>query len=203
MRSAVKPDNLAAVLTAALGRFDGTSPVTEQVRYHFAHGDPARIDEAQPWMELVLAVAQHCGAAPDDALDVACAVAILHNFALVHADVGVETGASVPARYGLAHGINAGDALCALAYLQVLAAPAIARPPERTVALARALLEGNYAMCAGTSGALLGAACELGALAAGIPTGRARTFGRLGRSYGAAAPSRVDVARLCAEAGSV
>jgi geranylgeranyl diphosphate synthase type I len=200
MRSAVKPDSLAAALTAALRRFDGASPVTQQVHDHFASGEPAQTDAAQPWMELVLAVAAHAGARPDDAVDAACAVAILHNSALVHAEVGVESGPSVPARYGLAHGINAGDALCALAFLQVLMRPTVARPAERTVAMTRALLDANYAMCAGIAGALLGGACELGALAAGVPVERARVYRQLARGWGAAQPADIDVARLCSEA---
>lgn len=202
MRSAVKPDRLAAALTEALRRFDGASPVTEQVRYHFSGGEPARLAEAQPWMELVLAVAQQAGGSPDDAVDAACAVAILHNFAAIHAEVGVESGASVPAHYGLAHGINAGDALCALAYLHLLVGNAVQRPAERTVAMTRALLEANYALCAGTSGALLGAACELGALAAGVSVERAREFSRVARKFGAARPDELDAARIVSEAAA-
>lgn len=202
MHSAVKPDELGAALTAALRRFDGASPVTEQVRYHFAGGDPSRLEAAEPWMALVLAVAEGAGGDAADAVDAACAVAILYNAALVHREVGARSGASVPAHFGLAHGINAGDALCALAYLQLLVQPGATRPAERTVAMTRALLEANYALCAGTSGALLGAACELGALGAGVPVERARAFGRLGRRYGSALPGEVDVARLCSEAAA-
>lgn len=200
MRSAVKPDSLEAALREALRRFDGASPVTDQVHYHFNGGEPARLAQAQPWMELVLAVAERAGAAPAVALDAACAVAILQSAAALHAEVGADSGESVPTRYGLAHGINAGDAICALAYLQLLAGSAGARPAERTVAMTRALLEANYALCAGTAGALLGGACELGALAAGVAPERARAFGRDARRYGDAAPDAVDVARLCSEA---
>ncbi len=81
------------------------------------------------------------------------------------------SGPSISAHFGIAHGINAGDALSALAYLQLLVDPAVDRPAEQTVAMTRALQEANYAMCGGTPGALLGAACELGALAAGASLG--------------------------------
>jgi geranylgeranyl diphosphate synthase type I len=181
MSSAVKPDSLAAALDAALRRFDGASPVTEQVHYHFGESDPARRDDARRWMELVLTVAQAEGGA-ERATDAAAAVAILHQYTRVHADVGAAGGSSVSAHFGLAHGINAGDALSALAYLQLLVDPAVERPAEQTVAMTRALQEANYAMCGGTPGALLGAACELGALAAGASPERAQTYGRIGRA---------------------
>lgn len=188
MHSAAKPNNLAVALEAAIRRFDGASPVTEQVRYHFADRDPHGREDARCWMALVLAVAEVEGAPPEEALDAACAVAILHDSAMVHADVVREHEASVPAQFGHAHGINAGDALCALAYLQLLGTPP-ARPAAQTVAMARALHQANYALCAGTPGALLGAACEMGALAAGAPAERAGAYGELGRTYGAATES--------------
>jgi len=87
-------------------------------------------------MELVLAVAQAEGGA-ERAADAAAAVAILHQYARVHADVGEVSGPSVSAHFGIAHGINAGDALSALAYLQLLVDPAVERPPEQTVAMTR------------------------------------------------------------------
>jgi geranylgeranyl diphosphate synthase type I len=184
MSSAVEPDNLAQALDAAIRRFNGRSPVTEQVRYHFgrAEGRPLR-------MELVLAVAAAEGGTPEDALDAACAVEILHHYAQVHEAVAAGGSDGVPGRFGVPHGINAGDALCALAYLQLVAQPR--RSPERTVAMTRALHEADYAMCAAradgadTTAVLLGAACELGALAAGGDPARAGAWGRLGRSYGA------------------
>jgi len=181
MRSVVEPDSLAAALEAALRRFDGASPVTEQVHYHFSESDPTRRNDARQWMELVLAVAQAEGGA-ERAADAAAAVAILHQYARVHADVGEVSGPSVSAHFGIAHGINAGDALSALAYLQLLVDPAVERPAEQTVAMTRALQEANYAMCGGTPGALLGAACELGALAAGASPERAQTYRRIGRA---------------------
>jgi geranylgeranyl pyrophosphate synthase len=184
MSSAVEPDSLLQSLDAAIRRFDGRSPVTEQVRFHVGTtaGTPLR-------MQLVLAVAAAEGAHPEAALDAACAVEILHHCALVHADVAAGGERGVPARFGLAHGINAGDALSALAYLQLVTAPT--RPPERTVAMTRVLHEANYALCAARAagesadGVLLGAACELGALAAGGDAARARAYARFGRSFGA------------------
>ena len=163
-------DSLATALAAALRRFDGTSPVTEQVHYHFERGSPTGRSEAVDWMERVLAAAAEAGGAPERAIDAAVAVAILQQYALVHADVNASTGASVRARFGLAHGINAGDALCALAYLQLLVDPAVERPASQRVAMTRALQEANYAMCGGRTDALAAAARDLGALAAAKPS---------------------------------
>jgi geranylgeranyl pyrophosphate synthase len=182
MRSVATPDSLASALEAALRRFDGASPVTEQVHYHFEESDQARSDDARRWMELVLTVARAAGGDAERATDVAAAVAILRQYTRVHADVGALAGASVSARFGIAHGINAGDALSALAYLQLLVDPQGGRPAAQIVAMTRALHEANYAMCGGAPGALLGAACELGALAAGASLESARAFGEIGRA---------------------
>lgn len=201
MSSAVKADRLDAALDAAVRRFDGASPVTAQVHRHFGAGARAGRDVH---MHLVLAVVTAEGGRLDDALDVACAVEVLYNATLVHADLQ----AGRPSPFGLAHGINAGDALCAMAYLQLLDEP-VRRPPERTVLMTRALHAANYASCAGHAAeiafaragfataadylrmldgtsALFAVACELGALVAGAAPERAQAYARLGRSYGTA-----------------
>jgi geranylgeranyl diphosphate synthase, type I len=146
-------------------------------------------------------VAEAEGGRPEDALDAACAVEIVYQFSLVHDDI--EDGASVRSgrdavwsKFGLAHAINAGDALCAVAYLALLegAAP---RSPEQTVAMTRVLLEAQLAMCGAQARtiaggaidakvALLGAACELGAVSAGAGSERANAYARLGRAYATA-----------------
>jgi geranylgeranyl diphosphate synthase type I len=104
-------------------------------------------------MHLVLEVTAADGGSPEEALDIAAAVEILHNYSLVHRDIADGEGAragrdAVWRRYGVAHGINAGDALCALAYLDVLAG-CDRRPPERTLLMTHVLQDANYAMCAG------------------------------------------------------
>jgi geranylgeranyl diphosphate synthase type I len=200
MPSAVKADSLEAALAAAVRRFDGNSPVTPQVHAHFGSGRPDR----HVRMHLVLEAALAEGGTPDDAVDAACAVEILHHSTLVHADVQ----GGVPSPFGLAHAINAGDALCAMAYLHVLDGPAH-RPPERTVLMTRVLQAANFALCAGLAAeidfaragrapaeeylamlegkaALFAAACELGALAAGAPPERAAAYAALGRAYATA-----------------
>lgn len=204
MSSAATADSLEAALEAALRRFDGTSPVTPQVHHHFGYAGDAAGSHARLRMQLVLEVVAEEGGRLDDGVDVACAVEILHNSTLVHDHV--EDG--VWAQFGLTHGINAGDALCAMAYLQLLEGPA-RRAPEQTVLMTRALQEANFALCAGQAqeiaferdgsieptayvamiggkAALFAVACELGALVAGAAPERTRAYARLGRTYGMA-----------------
>ncbi len=200
----VMADSLEAALEAAIRRFDGTSPVTPQVHHHFGYAGDSAGAHQRLRMQLVLEVVAEEGGGVEDGVDVACAVEILHNSTLVHDTV--EGG--VWSRFGLAHGINAGDALCAMAYLQLLEGPP-RRTPEQTVLMTRALQEANFALCAGQAqeiafaregtidpdayvamiagkAALFAVASELGALVAGAPAERARAYARLGRTSGMA-----------------
>ena len=204
MSSAVKADSLEAALEAAIRRFDGTSPVTPQVHHYFGYAAEGAAPNSRSRMQLVLEVVAEEGGAPGAGVDVACAVEMLHCSTLVHD--GVEDAGR--SRFGLAHGINAGDALCAMAYLHLLESPSKRRPDD-TVAMTRALQSANFSLCAGqaqevafmrdgTSGdapylamiegkaALFAVACELGAFAAGAGCDRAHAYRRLGRIYGMA-----------------
>jgi geranylgeranyl pyrophosphate synthase len=204
MSLAVKADSLEAALETAIRRFDGTSPVTPQVHEYFGYASGGRRPNARSRMRLVLEVVAEEGGALDAGIDVACAVEILYSSTLVH-DAVEDPERS---RFGLAHSINAGDALCALAYLQLLEGPA-RRAPEQTVEMTRSLQAANFALCAGQAqeiafatgrafddgaylamlegkAALFAAACELGAFVAGASCERAQAYGRLGRTYGVA-----------------
>ncbi len=191
---------MEGALERAVARFDDDSATAAQVRYQLGF-DGAAERARRLCLRLALAVAEAEGGRPEDALDVACAVEIVYQFSLVHDDI--EDGASTRAgrdavwsKFGLAHAINAGDALCAVAYLALLEGSA-PRPPEQTVAMTRVLLEAQLAMCgaqartiAGVAidakAALLGAACELGAVSAGAGAERASAYARLGRAYATA-----------------
>jgi geranylgeranyl diphosphate synthase type I len=221
MRAApVALDRLEAALERAVTRFDDVSPAAEQIRYHFGFGDETRRGKRLR-SRLVLEVAEEEGVSPEEAIDAAVAVEIIHEFSLIHDDIqdgdrlrrGRET---LWSRFGLAHAINAGDALCAIAYLALLEG-SVGRSPQQTVALSRALLDAHLAMCAGQgrdiafetearvtmedyramvggkTGALFGAACELGALVAGVEPERAKAYARLGRAYGVAFQIEDDV----------
>ncbi len=192
------------------------------IRYHFGYDEPGKPragKRLRPQLLLRTALAE--GGALDCALDAAVAIEILHNYSLVHDDI--EDGdelrhgrTTIWKRYGVAHGINAGDALCAISYLTLLHEEAVV-PPNRVVEMLNVLHEANLRMCegqgldigfethsivtmpqylemiAGKTGALFAASCQLGALAAGAEPERARHYGRLGRAYGLAFQIRDDV----------
>ncbi len=219
MSSPATLDHLEAALERAVTRFDDGSAVGAQLRYHFGFGDEARRGKRLR-SRLVLEVAEEEGGDADEALAPACAVEIIHEFSLIHDDIedgdrlrrGRET---LWARYGAAHGINSGDALCSVAYLTLL--HDADGPPERTLAMNRVLLAAHLAMCGGQgrdiafetearvsmaeyremiggkTAALFSAACELGALAAGNHASRAAAYARLGRAYGIAFQIEDDV----------
>jgi geranylgeranyl diphosphate synthase, type I len=219
MRSPAILDSLEAALESAVARFDDGSATSAQIRYHFGFGEASRRGKRLR-SRLVLEVAAEEGGRPEAALDAACAVEIVHEYSLIHDDI--EDGdtlrrgrEAVWARYGLAHGINAGDALCSVAYLTLL--DGTAAPAETKVAMNRVLLAAHLAMCSGQgrdiafeteprvtmedyramiggkTAALFGAACELGALAAGAGAERARAYADLGCAYGTAFQIEDDV----------
>ena len=215
MTSGTVLDDLEAALEHAIERLDDGSPAGAQIRYHFGFDDGTPRRGKRLRSLLALEVTEEEGASRAAGLDAAVAIEIIHEFSLIHDDIqdndrlrrGRE---AVWSRYGLAHGINAGDSLCAVAYLALLegGAPLGA---ERKLRMTRALLDAHLAMCAGQArdiafetaehrvtmdeyramiggktAALFGAACELGALAAGASDERARAYARLGRAYGTA-----------------
>jgi geranylgeranyl diphosphate synthase type I len=213
MRSVVAQSSFERALQAAITRYDSTAPITAMIRYHFGYASGAADGGGKRLRPmLLLTVAQEEGGSIEGALDAACAIEILHNYSLVHDDIEdgdrVRHGRdTVWAKWGTAHGINAGDSLCAISYLALLESD-VPRPAERTVAMTRALHEANLAMCAGQgrdiafeaeprvtmddyvamiagkTAALFGAACEIGALAAGSDALRARAYAQLGLAYG-------------------
>jgi len=192
------------------------------IRYHFGYDEPGKPragKRLRPQLLLRTALAE--GGRIECALDAAVAIEVLHNYSLVHDDI--EDGdelrhgrTTIWKRFGVAHGINAGDALCAISYLTLLHEEAVV-PPDRVVEMLHVLHEANLRMCegqgldigfetssivtmpqylemiAGKTGALFAASCELGALAAGADPERARCYACLGRAYGLAFQIRDDV----------
>jgi len=144
---------------------------------------------------LVCFSCEALGGEPERALPLACALELIHNFSLVHDDIqdGDELRRGRPTTwkaFGAAQAINAGDGLLVLALRIALQAQA---PPEVVLAAQGALLSATFRMIEGQAldlslegawdvgverylymakrktGALLGCALELGALAAGRP----------------------------------
>lgn len=190
--------------------------------YHFGYGEhaPARAGKRlRP--NLVLRIARSEGASPEDALDAAAAVELLHNYSLVHDDIedgdelrrGRRTLWNV---YGIPQAINAGDAMCALTFLTLLRA-AEWHPADRVVAMTHLLHEAQRVMCEGQSldlefetaahvtleryhvmiasktAALFEAACMLGAHCAGLEPDAIVSYREAGAAYGTAFQIRDDV----------
>ena len=159
---------------------------------------------------LVLAAARAFGAAPAAAIRPAAAVELVHNFTLLHDDVldRDTTRRGRPAAwalFGIPDAILAGDAMHALA-LRLLAEdphPAAASAATRLTDCIVELCEGQQADCAfetrehvtlaeclrmaqAKTGALLGAACALGALYANAEPEAVEAMNAFGREVGLA-----------------
>ncbi|GAC1620998.1 MAG: hypothetical protein NVS4B5_12990 [Vulcanimicrobiaceae bacterium] len=192
------------------------------IRYHFGYDSPGTMKTGKRLRpQLLLRTALEEGGRIECAIDAAVAIEILHNYSLVHDDI--EDGDELRhgrtttwKRYGVPHGINAGDGMCAISYLTLLHEEAVV-PPGRVVEMLHVLHEANLRMCegqgldiefetkdvvsmpqylemiAGKTGALFAASTQLGALAAGADTERAGRYAALGRAYGLAFQIRDDV----------
>ena len=160
---------------------------------------------------LVLLAAEAAGGNAVDALPLAVAVELVHNFSLLHDDVmdrdvvrrGRPTAWTV---FGIGAAVLAGDALLTIA-LELVATSGHERADDAVTTLGGAvlsLIDGQCAdlafetrdevglqecltMAAAKTGALLGCACALGAIHAGAPddqVSRLRAFGaRLGLAF--------------------
>jgi geranylgeranyl diphosphate synthase, type I len=159
-----------------------------------------------------------CGEDAPIALPVAAAIEWFHNFTLVHDDIqdGDRTRHSretVWSLWGVAQGINAGDAMQALAFRSIATDVPDANRALRAVAVLsdagliviegqcldlelegdlETTLRGYLRMVAAKTGALLGASLETGAIVGGAGERVARLFRRAGRLLGTAFQIRDD-----------
>ena len=208
-------------LERAIDRLDDGSPNRALIREHFALDVPDAKRGKRLRPRILIAVAQTEGAAAERAFAAAAALELLHNFSLVHDDIEdrdeLRHGRpTLWSRYGVPAALEAGNALCALSYLTLMDGSA-ELPPATVAAMASALYHAHYRMCQGQAydigfetsatvsfaeyvrmiegktAALFGAACELGALAAGAARDRAAAYGRVGRAYGLAFQVRDDI----------
>jgi geranylgeranyl diphosphate synthase type I len=183
--------------------------------YHYGwwdeHGTPIESDGGKAIRPaLVLLAAKACGADPAVAVPAAAAVELVHDFSLLHDDVmdgdltrrHRRTAWSV---FGTGPAILAGDALLTLAY-DVLATsghPCAQQGMQQLSSAVLRLLEGQssdlafedrakvgltecFEMARGKTGALLGAACGLGALFGGGSTEQVARFSAFGENFGLA-----------------
>lgn len=189
------------------------SELREMLTYHLGWSGEGAGKEAQgkrirPLLVLLSAAA--CGGDWRAALPAAAAVELIHNFSLLHDDIEDQSllrhgRPTVWSQWGVAHAINAGDAMYTLAQLAVLRLPA-----DRALPAARCLnqacleltrgqyldmsyetrcdltLEDYWPMVAGKTAALLGGCTELGAIAAGADADRRAAFRQFGTRLGLA-----------------
>jgi geranylgeranyl diphosphate synthase type I len=192
--------------------------------YHMGWLDESgRCARTQPAGKLVrpalcLWACEACGGNADEAMPAATALEWLHNFTLIHDDIqdnDVERHGrpTLWTIWGSAQGINAGDALHALAFRALSTAHVDPHRCVRAVhALSRATLEvvegqcldlsmegsvrvplrGYVRMVRAKTGALLGASLEIGAIMAGAPDRTIRRFRRAGYTLGLAFQMRDD-----------
>ncbi len=192
--------------------------VREPVLYHCGLLPGARPGKAiRP--ALTLLVGEGLGAPPDPLVPLAVAIQLVHDFSLVHDDIVDEDRErrGKPAlwvRDGMPTALNAGDALLTLAFRALASAdlpPAVIA--DGTQVLSDATLEmvagqqtditataaplagltPYLAMVGQKTGALMGAACALGAVGAGAPVEVVRACGEFGRTLGVAFQLRDDV----------
>lgn len=188
-------------------------PVAEQVCYHFGLNDQAgarRGKRLRP--RLTMAAATSFGTPPDKTFPACCAIELLHNYSLIHDDIedadtlrhGRQT---LWAAFGIAHGINAGDAVGALA--QIALEPVASQLGARAAShMGLDLARANLAMCqgqaldlaleggaqasleryqhmiAGKTAALFGCACALGARCASATEEAVSRCHAIGCSFG-------------------
>ncbi len=194
-------------LLAAVDRLDPT--LQEPVRHHLAGGGK-HVRAA-----LVLVAAAAVGGTEDAAVPGGVAIELVHNYSLLHDDIidGDRERRHRPtvwAQFGEGAAIVAGDALAALAIQVLLDAPSSSTPSTSYTEAARRLTDANQAMIAGQSadmafetrprvsveeclamergktGALIAAACAIGAVLGGADARTADALAAYGEHLGIA-----------------
>jgi len=195
--------------------------VMEPAQYHLGLLAGARSGKAlRPTLTLMLAEA--LGGPSETALPLALAVQLVHDFSLLHDDIvdGDRSRRGQPAlwvRDGMPAALNTGDALLTSAFCVISAAElpsrTIARGTRRLSAATMEMVGGQQADISTTgtpaadlpqylamverkTGALMGAATALGAIAAGAPLATVDACESFGRTLGVAFQLRDDVLGL-------
>ena len=209
----------------------GAPLLYQMARYHLGwedeQGNPSDASGKGVRAGLCLLACEAVGGDWRRAVPAAAAVELVHSFSLVHDDIqdGDRERHHRPAVWtvwGQAQGINAGDALLALARLALgslcedpaLHARCSGCLDEATLEMVEGqtldleyearddVSEEEYlAMSARKTGALFGCALQLGAMVGGAGGEQAEEFGRLGRTLGIAFQVRDDVLGIWGDEG--
>lgn len=183
-----------------------------------ADADPGKLIRPQ----LVLLACAAAGGDPQQALPLAAGIQLLHDFSLIHDDIEDDSAMRRGRRtlwhiWGLAHGINAGDAMFVIAHLAIHRLSERGLPAERVLSILRRfdeiilrICEGQYldlsfegdlsitpadylTMIGGKTAALIAGAAELGARAAGADGATVAALADFGRALGLAFQIEDDI----------
>lgn len=213
---------------------DGTS-LARMLRYQFGFEGPSGEPGPGPAGKLLrpallLASCEAAGGDWQRAIPAACAIELIHNFSLIHDDIQDRDEKrhgrpSLWSVWGVAQGINAGDALHALAGAALLDLARYDIPPEQIVRAQRIISEATLKlimgqvqdlsferrldvtvaeyleMIAGKTGALIAASCHLGALLGEANQETIAAFSALGWHLGLAFQIRDDILGIWGKAG--
>lgn len=194
------------------------------IRYHLGLDQPgSRGKRVRP--VLCLLACEAVGGEAEAAAPAAAAVELVHAFTLLHDDIADqdELRRGRPAawrEWGVGQALTAGDGLYALANLCLVRLDTARLGPDRALAACRCVNEAVLELCQGQqmdlsfegradvsvedylamvvlkTGALLGAAAQVGALLGGATSEAASALGRFGRALGAAFQVRDDILGL-------
>lgn len=219
---------------SALPRTEQDLPLYGVLRYHLGYAnenfEATRSDQGKRIRPLICLLAcQAAGGEPEQALPVAAAIEMIHNFTLVHDDIQDRSDLrrhrpTVWSLWDTAQAINAGDALFAAAHMMLLRSRDLGLPAETILELSEALhqttlriVEGQVldlgfetrpdvsadeylAMIGGKSAAIIGYACFAGATVAGASPETVEHLAEFGRATGIAFQIRDDLIGVWAPA---
>jgi geranylgeranyl diphosphate synthase type I len=207
-------------LRNALRGQDALSAFYAMMQYHMgwldAEGVPIQSSGGKRLRPLLCLLAcEAVGGQVEHALPAAMAIELLHNFSLIHDDIqdGSDTRrhrTTVWKVWGVAHGINCGDAMFAAAFLGLSHLKSVGVPAERSLDAQRIftetclrLTEGQYldmtfesqadvdmddylSMIGGKTAALISCSTRIGALLGGASGKAVEAYARFGENLGLA-----------------
>lgn len=171
---------------------------------------------------ITLMACELMGGKSEDAMPIAAAIQLIHDFSLIHDDIEDNSDlrrgrATLWSIWGLAQGINAGDGMFVLAHMAMQRLVDVGMPADRVLDILRrfdrtilSICEGQYldirfegdstvseaeyiAMITRKTAVLLAACCELGALAGGASAADAQAMYEFGLHVGISFQMQDDI----------